>query len=172
MNYKQITMGIALSLLIGSATADCLSSIKPEKDGVITWSDLARYDACLKADNVGAARKPLTLEQDTWAAACSGGSFTNNQCFGGDPATNSYTKLVLQVTNIYAIANLSLTATYPARSIWIRKFTAGLYANRTTGSDVSVSSGTQAVCGAFTEVGWGLPSGGLNVSSSTASSNK
>ena len=171
MNYTQITMGIMLSLFISSVTADCLSSIKPEKDGVITWSDLAKYDACLKSDNAAAIKGPLTLSQDTWAAACSSGSFTANKCFGGNPATNANTLLVLKVTNLYAIANLSLTATYPAGSIWIGYFPEGLNYGSASGPIPAQNVATQAVCGAFTEIGWGIPGNGIDISPSQDSFN-
>ena len=169
MNYTQMMTAIALSLLVGSATADCLSSVMPQKDGAITWSDLAKYDACLKADKATAARAPLTLAQATWAAACSSGSFTSNKCFGGNPASDDETKLVLQVTNLYAIANLSLTATYPDQSIWIGYFPENLSYGATTGSIPAPGTLVQAVCGAFTEIGWGIPSTGLNLTTTFGS---
>lgn len=157
MNYKYCVMSVVLGMsgvFMNNAMADCLSSVMPQKDGVLTWSDLAKYDHCLKAEKTTASRAPLTLSQDTWAAACSGGSFTDNKCFGDDPSTNANTKLVLQVTNLYAVANLSIDDTYPAGSIWIGRYPAGDYVGNTTGATSVPSLATQVACASFTEIGW------------------
>lgn len=163
---QTISLAIGLGVIsIGHATTDCMSQIAAQGNEPITRADLMKYDQCMKTE-VAAPRAPLTLSQGTWQAACSSGAYTANKCFGGDPAINADTKLLLQVTNIYAMANLSLTATYPANSIWIGYFPAGAYANRKM-TEITHTNGVQAVCSAYTEVGWPIGSAGINTDYTT-----
>ena len=62
------------------------------------------------------------------------------------------------------MANLSLTETYPDNSIWIGYFPAGIYQNVTVNYNnvSSTTAGTQAVCSAYTEVGWPISGAGLS----------
>lgn len=156
-----LIIGMSSLFVMGFAIADCLDSITPQNNGSLTFSDLVKYDKCMKTE-MAATQGPLKLSQSTWEAACSGGAFSSNKCFGDNPATNTNTLLALKVTNIYAIANLSLTATYPSGSIWIGQFPAGVqHSNQTNAGVVAAGEGVQVICAPYTEIGWGVPKDGI-----------
>lgn len=106
---------------------------------------------------------PMKLAQASWVNACIDKKFNeNNTCFAETPQKNSYTKLVLSVTNLYAIANLSLSADYPESAIWIGYYQPGDYKTMGPTTMPSPGDGVQVLCAPYTEIGWPVQSTGIN----------
>jgi hypothetical protein len=164
---KKISMLIGLSsLTLGTASAACIDHVAAQDDGTITRAGLVAYNECMKAE-MDIPRPPIKLSTSTWDAACTGGSSTTNGCFAASPASNASTKLVMQVTNIFGLANLpspnTSPASYTAGTIWIGKYPlGGNHALTTTTATGNVPVNTQGICSAYDETGWPVPLNGMN----------
>jgi hypothetical protein len=164
--WKKISMFIsASSLALGSATADCIDHIAAQDDNTITRAGLAAYHDCMKTEKEVTSPRPLKLNQSSWSSACSGGTGSlTTGCFptitGGSP--NAATTLILQVTNLFALANIGLGTNYTAGSIYIRQFpTSTPHAAIATTATAALTNNTQAVCAAYDEIGWPVPTSGI-----------
>lgn len=181
---KKISMLIGLSsLTLGLASAACIDHVAAHGDDTITRAGLVAYNDCLKAE-MEVPKPPLKLSQSTWQAACNGGTYvplpnpggTNFQCLGGNPFSNSNTLLTLKVTNIYALAGLPLptaSGTYPDGSIWIGNYPANKSYTQSNTTAFGPFDGTsvQVICANFHEIGWSIPTQGLNTNYATSTVN-
>ena len=162
---KKISLFIGLSsATLGIASAACIDHVAAQDDGTITRAGLVAYNDCIKAE-MDIPRPPIKFSTTTWANACSTVT-TPTGCVGDTPSTNANTKLVLQVTNIFGLANLpspnTSPASYSSGTIWIGTYPAGSPHNPTkTSASTSLPAATWGICAAYDETGWPVPLEGM-----------